>query len=340
MAAADRVMQAVQYDRYGGPEELEVRTVPVPAPTADQLLVRVAACGLNPADAFIRAGALRRFTGRRFPRWTGLDLVGEVVELGDSVDDLSRGQRVWGFLGSYDRGTAAEYVAVRRAEVAPPPERIGTVEAAALPLVGTTALQALRDRARLQPGERVLIKGASGGVGSAAIQIATAMGAHVTAAASGPNLEHCRGLGADEVVDYTATDPADLDARFDVVLDCYGGSPLRRYARLLTRGGRFVTIAPTPGLLLVSILSRLLPIPRVEAFFAKPNAADLTALARLVDDGTLRMAVMATYTLDQIREAHVAVAERHARGKRVLLVDPDAGRQGADEMHEWTQAGE
>ncbi len=312
-------MRVVEYDGYGGPEVLTVRERPVPQPGPGQVLVRVLASGVNPKDTIIRSGAFKFFSGRRFPKSTGFDLAGEVAATGDGVTDLRQGTRVWGLIDGFDGGAAADHAVLPRAAVSPAPAAIGVVEAAALPLVGLTALQALA-AARVQPGERVLVKGASGGVGSVVIQLAVAAGARVTAVAGAASLDHCRDLGAAEVVDYAVTDPADLPAPFDVVVDCYGASPFRRYRRLLGRGGRFVTVAPAPALLALQVLSRVLPIPAVRSVLVKPRRADLEALAALVDRGTVRMPVQATYPLDRIAEAHADVAPRHARGKRVVLV--------------------
>jgi NADPH:quinone reductase-like Zn-dependent oxidoreductase len=160
------------------------------------VLVRVRASGVNPKDAMVRSGALRMFTGRQFPRGTGFDFAGEVAVPGAGVADLPVGQRVWGFLDGFMGGAAAEYLVAPRGWLSPMPERLDWAEAAAIPLVASTALQALRDVARLVPGERLLIRGASGGVGSAAIQIGAWMRAHITAIASGSGLSHCLELGA------------------------------------------------------------------------------------------------------------------------------------------------
>lgn len=332
-------MRAVQYSRYDPPEVLELRRVAVPTPKSGEVLVRVYASGLNPKDAIIRSGFFKRFSGRAFPKGTGFDFAGEVAARGEGVADLEVGQKVWGFLDGFNGGAAAKYVAVPQGWLSPMPEGLPYAEAAALPLVSLTALQALRDKAKLQAGERLLIKGASGGVGSAAIQLAKAMGAHVTAVASAGSLEHCRALGADEVVDYTRTDPVTLPGRFDVFLDLYGDSPFYTYRRLLARRGRFVTAAPDPSIFLARLVTRLLPGPKADFVFVKPKRDDLETLAAYVEAGALSMPIEATYTLETIREAHRAVAEKHARGKRVLLVrEPvtaDAGaahRQHAEQV--------
>jgi NADPH:quinone reductase-like Zn-dependent oxidoreductase len=326
----DATMRAVEYDRYGGPEVLEIRSRPVPEPGPGQVLVRVLASGLNPKDDVVRGGLFRRFSGRRFPKRTGFDLAGEVVATGPGVEDaagIGVGARVWGMIDGFDGGAAAEYAAVDAAWLGPAPERLDPVEAAGLPLVGLTALQALR-AAGLRAGESVLVKGASGGVGSAAIQLATAMGAQVTAVAGPGSQEHCLRLGAAAVHDYTRVDPAELPQRFDVVLDCIGGSPLRRYRRILARGGRLVSIAPSPSALALSVLTRVLPGPAVRIVFVKPSRADLDELAARAEAGALRMPVQETYPLDRVADAHRALAERHGRGKRVLLVDLAAQAAG------------
>jgi NADPH:quinone reductase-like Zn-dependent oxidoreductase len=324
-------MRAVQFDRYGDSDVLEVRTTPVPGPGRDEVLVRVHASGLNPKDPIVRQGGLRLLTGRRFPRGTGYDFSGEIAARGARVTDLAHGDRVWGFLNGFLGGAAAEYVVVPPEWLAPMPPRLGWIEGAALPLVATTALQGLRDVARLQSGDRVLIKGASGGVGSAAIQIARAMAAHVTALASGEGMDHCRALGADAVVDYRRTPPESLGERFDVFLDCVGQSPYRGYRRLFTRGGRWVTIAPEPMVYALTPISLVLaPVlggPRLGYVTVKPRRADLEEIGRLVDRGLLRMPVTAMYSLEEIRTAHDAVARRHGRGKQVVVVSPEAVRE-------------
>jgi NADPH:quinone reductase-like Zn-dependent oxidoreductase len=324
-------MRAVQFDRYGDSDVLEVRSIPVPGPGRDEVLVRVHASGLNPKDAIVRQGRLRPLSGRRFPRGTGYDFSGEVAAHGARVTDLALGDRVWGFLDGFLGGAAAEYVVVPRAWMGRLPGRLGWIEGAALPLVGTTALQGLRDVARLGRGERVLIKGASGGVGSAGIQIAKAMGGHVTALASGEGMDHCRALGADTVVDYRRTAPESLGERFDVFLDCVGRSPYLAYRRLFTRGGRWVAIAPEPKVYPLTPISRMLaPVlggPRLGYLAVRPRRADLDEIGRLVERGLLRMPVTAMYSLEDIRTAHDAVARRHSRGKQVIVISPEAVRE-------------
>lgn len=321
-------MRAACYGRYGEPEVLEVREVAVPEPGRNELLVRVHAAGMNPKDALVRSGELRLLSGRNFPKGTGFDFAGVVAATGEGVDGPAPGTVVWGFLDGTAGGAAAEYLVTPRRWTARAPDGLSWTEAAALPLVACSALQALRDVGRLEAGERVLIRGASGGVGSAAIQVARAMGGRVTAIASGPNLDHCRELGAEAAVDYRTTDPTTLDERFDVFVDCVGGSSLRGYGRLLGRGGRWVAVAPDPRVYAIApfsrLLSPLLRLPRLGFLTVRPVTDDLDEIRRLVEAGELTMPVTRTYPLDEVRAAHADVAERHGRGKAVVVVSDEA----------------
>ncbi|GAA3716660.1 NAD(P)-dependent alcohol dehydrogenase [Nonomuraea antimicrobica] len=310
-------MRAVEYDRYGGPEELSVRTVARPEPRAGQVLIRVHGTSVNPVDVTIRSGEMKLMAGRRFPKRTGLDYAGEVTALGPGVTDVKIGQRVWGFLGDVSgrTGAAAEYVAVKTSALGPAPARVDLTLAAALPSVGVTALRALRDVLRLASGEELLVVGASGGVGSTAIQIGLAMGARVTAVASAANHGLCRELGAAHTLDYR--NPNAIAGSFDVVLDCHG-TDLGRYRALLRRGGRMMTTASSGmGYAIRSIVT---PGPRVRVMMARSRRADLTALAGYVDRQAVQPIVEETYPLEDIGQAHKLTGTGHARGKRVIAV--------------------
>ncbi|MDF9805547.1 hypothetical protein M2436_004094 [Streptomyces sp. HB372] len=213
-------MRAALYDRYGPPEVLYEGRVPAPVRKPGEVLVRVHAASVNGGELYGRAGKVRLVTGRRFPQRTGLDFVGEVAEVDPTVTGLRAGDRVWGLLGR-TFGSAAEYVSVRPRRIAYAPGNITPTEAVSLLAGGTTSLTALRDKAGLRAGERLLVRGASGGVGSVAVQLGKALGAHVTGLASAKNLDFVRDLGADEALDHRATPLSDLD-RYDVILDTVG----------------------------------------------------------------------------------------------------------------------
>ncbi|WP_245887135.1 NAD(P)-dependent alcohol dehydrogenase [Umezawaea tangerina] len=307
-------MRLATYDRYGPPEVLSVTTGPVPRPDRGEVLVRVRAVSVNGGETGVRAGLLRPLTGNRFPKRVGVDLVGEVVEPGSSR--FAVGDRVWGLIGRR-MGSAAEYVAVPAQRLDHAPPGLTAAEAVALP-VGTTAITALRDKAALAPGERLLVRGASGGVGYIAVQLGKAMGAHVTGLASAANLDLVRELGADEAIDYR--DPGDL-GRFDVVLDT-AGTDLPAFHRLLTPRGRMVAISFDPSHLVRSVGFILVNAPRrtrwVRFFSGNPTTPLLAELGRWVRAGTIRPLVDKVFPLEDIAAAHRALEQGGVRGKFVV----------------------
>jgi NADPH:quinone reductase-like Zn-dependent oxidoreductase len=310
------MMRAVQYDRAGGSEVLQVRTVAVPTAATGQVVVRVHATSINPADVISRQSRYPRF-----PRGTGMDFTGEVVEVGPGVNDLHSGQRVWGYLGGLSglrrTGAAADFLVAKRDRIAAAPTTVDLVATAALPTVGLTALQALRDALHLQPGQRLLVIGASGGVGSTAVQLGKAMGAHVTAVASARNTDFCLQLGADQVLDYTETMPDTSKREFDALLACHGAS-LRRYHQLVRPGGRAATLPADT--FPFALRSWLLPGPRVRFVYAWPRHRDLEALAGYVDRGELKPIIEHTHPLNAVQDAHRAVESGHTRGKHVIAL--------------------
>ena len=312
-------MRAALYDAFGGPEVLYVGEVPRPEPKAREALVRVLAISINGADAAARAGRLQIVTGRRFPQGTGLDLVGEVVELGPETHHVALGDRVWGTLDRATFGSAAEYVAVPTDRLGPVPEDLDPVESAALP-TATTAITALRDKVRLQAGESLLVRGAAGGVGHAAVQLGHAYGAEVTGLARAANHDLVRELGAHHTVDHRDVTPADL-GRFDVVMDTVG-TDLNAFRALLSPGGRMVTIAvhPTNPVVTLAVLatSTVHGHRRVRMFSGNPKRPLLNDLAEHVTDGALSPRVDTVFTLDDIGSAHRAFADGGVRGKLVV----------------------
>ena len=313
-------MRAAMSDRYGGPDVLHEAIMERPTPKPDELLVQVSAASVNGYDTIVRSGALKLFSRRKFPQQTGLDFAGQVAEVPAGVGPFEVGDEVWGELPLHRLSSMAEYVAVQPRQLSHRPANLTDVEAAALPVVGTTALIALRDVAGLAGGERLLVRGAGGGVGSIAIQLGKAMGAHVTGLASAASLAFVRGLGADQALDYAATGPCDLE-RFDVIFDTVG-SDMAAWRRRLARNGRMVAIVPDLRRPLRSMayvnFSRIFGARRVRFFSAKPDTAVLMDLARYVSGGAVRPIVDSVYPLARVADAHRAFEVGGRRGKQVV----------------------
>jgi NADPH:quinone reductase-like Zn-dependent oxidoreductase len=313
-------MQAVVYTKYGSPEVLEVHTLPTPQPKSDEVLIRVRAAAVNPVDFKIRQGQTWFLTGFSFPRQLGADLSGEVAEVGEKVSRFKPGDQVYAMISPVKGGSYAEYAVAPEKLLARKPSNLSHEEAAAVPLAALTALQGLRDEGRLQAGQRVLINGSSGGVGTFAVQLAKVLGAHVTGVCSTRNLDLTKELGADRVIDYTQQEVTDLPGgSFDLIFDTVGSLPYDKGRLLLTREGTYVTTQPSPYAYTQSFLSRLLPGGRrIRPFLNKPSVRDLQYLTRLLEEEKLRPVIDSVFPLREIRQAHERSESHHAAGKIVL----------------------
>ncbi|SFR90198.1 NADPH2:quinone reductase [Microbacterium sp. cf046] len=312
-------MRAVVNRRYGGPEVVELADMPDPIPRAGDIVVRVEATDLTAADAALRSGspfAARLFAGLTRPRLAvlGADFAGTVAAVGDGVTRFSVGDAVWGATGAA-MGAHAELVVVpQEGAVALRPASLTATEAASL--VDATALAFLRDTAALKAGERILINGASGAVGTAAVQLAVDMGAEVTAVCSAERLDLVRELGASHAFDYRAVDVTALPERFDVVFDVVGNMGYRRACRILTPTGRYLITVPTAGalgwhLLTLGSRGRRSRIAFTGLRKASVVRGDLEATGALVASGRIRAVVDEVYPFARGRDAHAHVA----RGK-------------------------
>lgn len=313
-------MKAAQYDRYGGPEVIEIRDVVEPVPGPQQVLVKVEACALNPKDALTRAGKFARLAGPRFPKGVGYDYAGTIAAVGAQVTDAKVGDPVFGMLSGWRSCAAAELVTVDRDERAPRPRGLDAIQAAALPLAAQTALQALRDLGRVGPASEVAIHGASGGVGTLAVQIAKVLGARVTALCGADSAARMRELGADAVYDYRQTPPAALAERFDCFFDVFGNQSYRHMRDRLRPRGSYVTTVPSPANIRDHALTLLWPGRTARLVVVKTRREDLEQIARWVESGKLRPVVATVLPLSAMREAHVQIQAKRTHGKIVLTV--------------------
>ena len=316
-------MRAIHQRRYGGSDQLTLAELPDPVAGPDDVVVRVRAAGVDRGTWHLMTGrplAVRVAFGLRRPKHPvpGRDVAGIIVDVGERVTTVAVGDEV---IGTAD-GSFAELAVVPQGRVARKPAELSFEEAAVLPVSGLTALQAVRDAGRAKPGDRVLVIGASGGVGSYAVQIATGYGAQVTAVASGSKADLVRSLGAVRVIDY-AREPLDDGTRYDLVLDIAGRRPIRRLRRLLTESGTLVIVGGEGGDRWLGGTHRQLAAlalspfvrQRLTAVLSKESAADLRALADLVERGTVRPALERTFALHEAAKAIDHVAAGHARGK-------------------------
>jgi NADPH:quinone reductase-like Zn-dependent oxidoreductase len=314
-------MKAAQIMSFGTPDVLRVTETERPSPGAGEVLVAVEASSVNGHDTIVRAGGLRMVSGRTFPIGVGLDFAGVVVAVGAGVDGYRAGDRVWGTVHPRQRHTtaaAAEHVVVPADRIGPAPAGASAVAAASLVVAGSTALIALRDSVGLNAGERILVRGAAGGVGTAAVQLAHAMGGHVTALARDRHAPALRDLGADEVLDYRTT-TSDQLGPFDVILDTVG-SELHCYRGRLAKGGRMTTVGLSASALAAIAASSVHGSRRIRTFSANPRSAVLGELADHVTSGALRPVVHSVFPLTDIAAAHQAFEHGGVMGKLVLAV--------------------
>ena len=329
--AHQTTMKAMVRERYGPPDVLELRNVEIPAIDDDSILVRVRAAAINAYDWHMMRGLpflARMSEGLRKPKSIamGVDVAGQVEAVGKNVTHLRPGDEVFGArsgaLAEYVRGSAKSFLV-------PKPARLTFEQAAAVPMAGTTALQGLRDKGQIRPGQKVLINGASGGVGTFAVQIAKAFGAHVTAVCSTGNLEQARSLGADEVIDYTKEDFTRSGKRYDLILDVAASGPLSARRRVLEPSGILVGVGSADsrygmtsllaGLVETAVLSRF-GKQKMPFFLAKNSKEDLMVLTELIEAGKVRPIIDRRYSLSETAEAMRYLEAGHARAKVVITV--------------------
>lgn len=317
-------MRAVRIHEFGGLEVLKVDDIARPVPAPDEILVKLYASGVNPVDWVIRSGTnegLRSFL--TLPMTLGCDGAGIVEELGSEVNGLQKGDAVYGVANFFSNGTYAEYCAAKASQFARKPQRIDFTEAAGVPLAALTAWTGLFAYGNVQAGQRVFIQGASGGVGSFAVQFAKAKGAYVIGSASAQNLNYLTYIGADEVIDYTTQNAEEMLHDLDVVLEA---SPLRdnnerlKAVGMLREGGVFVSVNTDLPFSddVIDALARKGITGELAA--NQPRREWLDEIARLIDAGAVQVAVSKAFPLEQVAQAHRESESWHVRGKLVLTI--------------------
>ncbi|MGL4619348.1 MAG: NADP-dependent oxidoreductase [Chroococcidiopsis sp.] len=307
-------MKAIVINEYGNKDVLNYTDVERPEPQADEVLVKVHAAAVNPADWKIREGMGGQF-GFKLPLILGGDIAGTVEAVGDGVEGFKQGDAVYGITVAHLAGAYAEYAVTKADAIAPKPESLNFEAAAAIPIAALTAWQAMFDVANLSNGQRILITGASGGVGSMAVQLAKAKGAIVIGTASGKNEQFVRDLGADEFVDYTQQPFEEVVKDVDVVFDTIGGDTCDRAFQTLKKGGFLVSAAAPPS----EEKARELGV-QAAWVYCQPNAQQLAEINRLIDEGKLKVHIETVLPLTEVKKAHQLSQSGRTRGKIVLQV--------------------
>ena len=333
-------MKAIVYHNYGPPDVLQCGETEKPVPKDNAVLIRVRAASVNPLDGGLVKGGGRIVTGLRKPKITrlGVDVAGQVEAVGRNVTQFKPGDEVFGVCirdpqGSGVRvwipqGAFADYACVPESVLVMKPDNVTFEQAASAPVAAFTALQGLRDKGQVQPGQKVLINGAAGGVGTFAVQIAKSLGAEVTGVCSTRNVDMVRSIGADHVIDYTQQDFTKPGQRYDLIFDCVGNQSLSACRRVLNPKGILIMAGDLSGRGMTGLLARLITAlvlsrfvsQKLVTFLARPSKEDLTIMRELMATGKVTPVIDRRYKLSEVPEAVRYLEERHARGKVVITL--------------------
>lgn len=313
-------MKAAVIHQYGSKDQFKIADLPQPQPRSNEVLVRVHAASVNPIDWRIRIGQFRLFVRRKFPLVLGSDISGVIVKVGEKVENLKENDEVFAMLRPLENGAYSEYVAVPAADVALKPKNLSFEEAAAIPLACLTALNALRDFGKINSSSKVLINGATGGVGTFAVQIAKAYGAQVTGVCGTQSCELAKRLGAQETIDYNKEDFTKVTNNYDIVFDAIGNSSYLQCRRILSPKGIYITTLPSVTNALMYLLTRIGKGKKAEMILVKPSGKDLEDIKRLIEQGKLKPVIDKVYPLEEIANAHQHSEGHHAKGKIVIKI--------------------
>lgn len=322
-------MQAIVYEKYGSPEVLELREIEKPTPTENEVLVKVEATAIGAGDWHLMRGRpflVRLMYGFSKPKFPilGSDFAGSIEAVGSNITDYEVGDEVFGDLSEAGFGAFAQYVTAPVEAIAHKPANLSFAEAAAIPVSSVTALQGLRDKGHIQPGHKVLVNGASGGVGTYAVQIAKALGAEVTAVASTKKLELVRQIGADHVIDYRQEDVTQNGEHYDVIIDLAAYRSILDYRQSLAPSGTYVMVGGPVGrmfqAMIVGGIASALDNKKMGNLLVNPNQADLTFVRDLAAEEKVKPIIDRSFTLDELPEAIRYVEAGRAQGKVVIEV--------------------
>jgi NADPH:quinone reductase-like Zn-dependent oxidoreductase len=322
-------LKAIVYEKYGSPDVLKLKEVEKPSPKDNEVLVKICASSINDGDDSLVKGSpfiARLSSGLLKPKYTipGGDVAGIVEAVGRNVTQFKPGDEVFGDLGESGFGAYAEYVSAPENVLALKPINMTFEEAAAVPQYAVVALQCLRDNGQIQQRKKALINGASGGVGTFAVQIAKSYGAEVTGVCSTKNTDLVRSLGADHVIDYTKEDFTQKEQRYDLILDNVVNRPISDYTRALTPNGRYVSVKFNASAMILGPLISMTGSKKVSQFMHKPNVKDLVFIKELLETGKVVPVIDRRYLLSEVAEAFREYGERHPSGKVVITVEHDA----------------
>ena len=312
-------MKQIQVHQYGGPEVLQTIEVEKPQPDNWEVVVQVKYASANPKDVLLRKGKIKAYLSISFPLTMGQDCSGVVVEVGKRVKEFKKGDHVFGMTNQHNNGTLTEFVKFMPNELCLMPENLSFAEAASVPLTALTALQALKDIAKIQPGQHVCINGASGGVGVFAVQVAKVLGAEVTAISSGKNRELCLGLGADHHLDYDGFSFGEWSARFDVFFDVFGNQNWRKVKHLLPQNGWYITTVPNAKNIGDTMLSYM-KVRKSRLVVVESHTEDLEIIKQWLEKGQIKPVVEAEFPMRQIAEVHRRLETKRTVGKIIVKV--------------------
>jgi len=314
-------MRSIIYSKYGSPEVLEVADIEKPELDTNSILVRVRASSVNPVDYKVRRGDMKILSGKKFPKYAGSDFSGVIENVGESVAGYKKGDEVYGFVSAIKGGAYSDYLIADPAKVSLKPEKFSFEQAASMPIAALTALQALNYLGNVNEGTTVLINGATGGVGSFAVQLAKAMGAEVTGVCSKDNMKLCKDIGADEVFNYAEEELFKSGRKFDVFFDAAAKSTFSKSKKFINSRGIYITTIPGLGVIINSLFNFLPFKKKAKFIMVKSSGIDLAIMTGFAMTDTMEPVIAESFSLEDVADAQELAESGKFRGKIVIKID-------------------